>query len=71
MAYHDDLLVRALALVHAQPQSELSLRRDSANYKKTVTLRIAADEGSARLSSLYIRRPPPSESLGNFPRNQG
>jgi hypothetical protein len=27
MAYHDDLLAHALALVHAQPQSEVSLRR--------------------------------------------
>src|SRR6266481_9099474 len=27
MAYHDDLLGHALALVHAQPQSELTLRR--------------------------------------------
>jgi hypothetical protein len=27
MAYHDDLLSHALALVHAQPQSELTLRR--------------------------------------------
>ncbi len=27
MAYHDDLLAHALALVHAQPQSQLTLRR--------------------------------------------
>ena len=27
MAYHDDLMAHALALVHIQPQSELSLRR--------------------------------------------
>lgn len=27
MAYHDDLLAHSLALVHTQPQSELTLRR--------------------------------------------
>ncbi len=27
MAYHDDLLAHALALIHAQPQSQLTLRR--------------------------------------------
>ena len=27
MAYHDDLMAHALALVHAQPQSQLTLRR--------------------------------------------